>query len=55
MVWLPVFGFFMRTKMLLYTNAHEGCTNTIRESALKADSERKVPCCSGKGGGGEPT
>ena len=24
-----------------------GCTDTVRESALKVDSRRKIPCCTG--------
>ena len=37
MVWLPGFGIF---------NKHtDGCTDIVRESALKVDSGRKIPCC----------
>ena len=28
---------------------HTRCTDTERESALKVDSGRKVPCCTGDG------
>ena len=40
-VWLPVLGIFN-----LHTDAmaQEGCTGTVRESALKADPGRKIPC-----------
>ena len=30
--------------MLMHAIAQEGCTDTIRESALKVDSGRKIPC-----------
>ena len=29
---------------LAYAIAHEGCADTVRESALKVDSGRKIPC-----------
>ena len=29
--------------MLMHGIAHEGCTDTVRESALKVDSGRKIP------------
>ena len=29
--------------MLMHAIAHGGCTNTLRESALKADFGRKIP------------
>ena len=29
----------------MHAIAHRGCTDTIRESALKVDSGRKIPCC----------
>ena len=38
-----VCGFLTHTQML--SHAHRGCTNTVRESALKVDSGRKIPCC----------
>ena len=28
----------------MHAIAHRGCTDTVRESALKADSGRKIPC-----------
>ena len=31
--------------MIMYASAHWGCTDTITESALKADSGRKISCC----------
>ena len=34
-------------QMLMYAIARGGCTDTVRESALKADSGRKIPCCTG--------
>ena len=34
----------MRTQMLMHAIAHMGCTDTVRESALKVDSGRKIPC-----------
>ena len=33
--------------MLMNAIAHRGCTDTVRESALKADSGRKIPCRTG--------
>ena len=40
-------GFLTCTQMLMQTIAHGGCTDTARESALKADTGRKIPCCTG--------
>ena len=37
-------GIFNVTQMLMHTTAHGGCNDTVRESALKADSARKIPC-----------
>ena len=34
-------GFLTCTQMLMHAVAHGGCTDTVRESALKADSGRK--------------
>ena len=31
-------------QMLMHAIAHGGCTDTARESALKVDSARKIPC-----------
>ena len=30
--------------MLVHVIAHGGCTDTVRESPLEVDSERKIPC-----------
>ena len=37
--------FLMSTQVLMNLIARGGCTNTFRESALKANSLQKVPCC----------
>ena len=43
MLWLPVLGIFnVRTDVDAY-GCHGGCTDTVRESALKADSGRTIP------------
>ena len=34
--------------MLMLVIAHKGCTDTVRESALKVDSGREIPCRTGK-------
>ena len=34
--------------MLKHAIAHEGCTDTVGESALKVDSGRKIPCRTGE-------
>ena len=48
-VWLRCVGFFLTcTQMLKHAIAHEGCTDTVRESALKVDSGRKIPCRTGE-------
>ena len=31
-------------QMFMHRIAHEGCSDTVRESALKVDSGRKIPC-----------
>ena len=36
------------TQMLTHATAHGGCTDTVRESTLKVDSGRKIPCLSGE-------
>ena len=41
MVWLP--EFLTCTQMLMHAIAHGGCTDTVRESALKFGSGRKIP------------
>ena len=35
-------------QMLAHAIAHEGCTDTVRESPLKVDCGRKILCCTGK-------
>ena len=35
-------------QMLMHAIAHEGCTDTVRESALKADSGKKILCRAGE-------
>ena len=37
--------FLMSTQVLMNLIARGGCTNTLRESALKANSRQKIPCC----------
>ena len=32
----------------MHANAHGVCTDTVRESALKLDSGRKIPCRTGE-------
>ena len=34
--------------MLMHAIAHGGCTDTVREYALKIDSGRKIPCRTGE-------
>ena len=36
--------FLMWAQMLMHVTAHGGCMDTVRESALKVDSGRKIPC-----------
>ena len=38
------FGFLTCTRVQMHAMAHWGCTDTVRESALKVDSGRTVPC-----------
>ena len=33
-------GFFMHAQMLMHAKAHSGCTNTIREFALKVEKKK---------------
>ena len=33
---------------LMRATAHGGCTDTVREAALKVDSGRKIPCRTGE-------
>ena len=46
MVWLPVFGIF-NVCTDDACNSTQGCADTVRESALEADSGRKIPCHTG--------
>ena len=39
--------FYMRTGVNV-CNCTRGCTDTVRESALKVDSGRKIPCHTGE-------
>ena len=41
-------GSLMYTQMLMHAIAHRKCTDTVRKSALKVDSGRKIPCCTGE-------
>ena len=41
-------GYLQCAQMLMYAIAHGGCTHTERESALKVDSGRKIPCRTGE-------
>ena len=41
-------GFLMCAQMFIHAIAHWGCTNTVKESALKVDSWRKMSCCAGE-------
>ena len=34
----------LNVRMLMHAIVHEGCTDIVRESALKVDSGRKFPC-----------
>ena len=36
-------GVLTCAQMLMHAIAHEGCTDTVRESALEVDSGRKIP------------
>ena len=40
-------GFVTCAHMLMHAIACRGCTDTARESALKVDSGRKIPCRTG--------
>ena len=45
LVWLPMFGIFnvsTDVNRLNAYNKHRGCTNTVRESELKADCSQKI-------------
>ena len=41
-------GSLTRAQMLMHAIANGRCTDTVRESALKADSGRKIPCPTGE-------
>ena len=47
---LPYFTELLsRTKRsLTFAKMSRGCTDAVRESALKVDSWRKIPCCTGE-------
>ena len=38
-------GFLMRTQMLMHATAQRGVRTNVRESELKVDMGRKIPCC----------
>ena len=40
-------GILTCAQMLLHAVEHGGCMDTVTESALKVDSGRKIPCCTG--------
>ena len=40
----PCLGFLTCVQMLMHAIAHGGCTDTVRESALKVDSGRRSLC-----------
>ena len=42
MVWLPYLGFLMCAQVLMHAVAYGACTNTVSESALKADWEKPL-------------
>ena len=42
---LAVFWIFNNTQMLMHVISHRDPTDTVKESALQADSERKIPWC----------
>ena len=41
-------GIFKCVHMLMHAIAHEGCTDNVRESALKVDCGRKISCRGGE-------
>ena len=41
-------GFLTCTLMQMHPIVHKGITDTVRESALKIDSRRKIPCRTGE-------
>ena len=43
MLWLPVLGIFnVCEQMLMHAIAHEGCSDTVRESAPEVNSGKKI-------------
>ena len=44
---LPEFRILKCTQMLMHVTAPSRCTDTVGESALKADSGQKIPCHTG--------
>ena len=55
-VWLPIFEILIHVGtdrcycdvIAMHAIAHEGCTDTVRESAPKVNSWRKIPCRTGE-------
>ena len=41
---IEILGFVTCAQMLMHAIDHWGCTATVKESALKGDSGRKIPC-----------
>ena len=41
-------GSLTRAQMLMHAYAHRGVRTHVRESALKAESRRPIPCCTGE-------
>ena len=47
-VWLPMLGIFNVRTYVKACDCNEGCTDTGKESVLKVDSGRKLPCRTGE-------
>ena len=47
-IWLPVLGIFNVRTDAYACDRTLGCPDTVRESALKVDSRRKIPCLTGE-------
>ena len=47
-LWTWATGFLSCAQLLMHAIAHGGCTDTERESALKVDSGKKIPCRTGE-------
>lgn len=45
MAWLLMPRVLTCAQMLMHIIVHLVCTNTVRESTLKVNSGRKIPCC----------